>query len=90
LREFIVRADEKLTAVYGAGIGDSRGQRRTAASLRSLATQFAPQDSHAEQSETKQRNCRAAVRNSHGSGVDPWGCFNSLDKKKRGSCGQDK
>jgi hypothetical protein len=31
--------------------------------LKTLATQFAPQDSQAEQSAAEQGNCRAAIRN---------------------------
>jgi hypothetical protein len=57
-KRFVVRADEKLTAFL-----ELESAIRVAASNFSfftklgLATQFAPQGSHAEQSQTKQRNC---------------------------------
>jgi hypothetical protein len=52
-----------------------------------LTTQFAPQGSNAEQSETEQRNCRAAIRNSlyRRSAQEDLLCFNRLDKTKRRS-----
>jgi len=41
----------------------SRGNAELIFAKLSLAIQFAPQGSHAEQSETKQRNCPAAIGN---------------------------
>ena len=53
-----MRANEKLTALMEL----EANQRRTLLLMKSLlATQFAPQGSHAEQSKTEQRNCRAAI-----------------------------
>jgi hypothetical protein len=57
-KRYVARADEKLTVFL-----ELESAIRVAASNFSfftklgLATQFAPQGSHAEQSQTKQRNC---------------------------------
>ena len=52
-----------------------------------LATQFASQRGDAKQSDTKQRNCRAAIgnRESARSGLDDAFGFDRLDKTERGN-----
>ena len=60
-----MRADEKLTAFLEL----ETAIRPTSVELHfltkpALATQFAPQRSQAEHSETEQRNCRAAIGHS--------------------------
>jgi len=90
--EFVVRADEKLTPFLEL----ETAIRPTSAQLHfltkpALAKQFAPQGNHAEQSETKQRNCRAAIGHTHYRRyrVDLWSCFNRLENKNHASYGQE-
>jgi len=65
-KRFVVRADEKPTAFMELEAAIRACQRRTQLVTKQvLASQFAPQGSHAEQREAKQRNCPAAIRNAH-------------------------
>jgi hypothetical protein len=57
-KAFVVRADEKLTAFLHLESAIPVAARRELYKI-GLASQFAPQSSQAEQSETKERNCRA-------------------------------
>jgi hypothetical protein len=57
-KAFVVRADEKLTAFLHLESAIRVAARRELYKI-GLASQFAPQSSQAEQSETKMRNCRA-------------------------------
>jgi len=85
-KRYVVHADEILTGFLELAPPASN----LACYETGLATQFTPQGSHAEQSETKQRNCRAPIGNTHyaRSGLDDMSCLNRLDKKNRGYCGQ--
>ncbi len=62
---FVMRAEEKLTAFLELQSAIRATLRRTQLLTKPLlATQFAPQRSQAEHSETEQRNCRAAIGHS--------------------------
>jgi hypothetical protein len=63
---FVMRADEKLTALLEL----ETAIRPTSAELHfltksALATQFALQGNQAERSESEQRNCRAVIGDAH-------------------------
>jgi hypothetical protein len=59
----VVHADEKLTAFLELEAVTRAAPASNLAFTKSgLATQFAPQSSHAEQSAAEERNCRAAIR----------------------------
>jgi len=77
------------TVPPGGRTGDSRQARISAAAKLGLAIQFAPQGSHAEQSETQQRHCRSAIGNMASSGLGNAIRVNRLDERKHGSYGQD-
>jgi hypothetical protein len=91
-KRFVVHADEKLTAFMELEAAIRATSVKRSFLKFGLAIQFPPQGSHAEQSQTKQKNCRAAIGNTlygifgrQATGVAA--CFNRLGKGKRRSCG---